>query len=238
MNLQCIIVEDQRPAQKILERFIGDTPELSLVGTFSNALEASGFLTRNPVDLIFLDIHLPKLSGVDFIKGLPNRPMVIFTTAFQEYALTGFELDAIDYLLKPFDFSRFYQAVTKALKRANPAETRRPVGESSSESKKPPYYFARLDREYIKIHFDDIFYLKASGDFVYLHFEDKKLFLSEGLKFWEELLPDDVFIKVHKSYIVRLDRIEKVSGNTIYLNEAQIPIGRSFKKTFLEAIGE
>jgi len=237
MKLQCIIVEDQRPAQKILERFIADAPELSLAGTFSNALEASGFLAKNAVDLIFLDIHLPKLSGVDFIKGLPNRPMVIFTTAFQEYALEGFELDAIDYLLKPFDFSRFYQAVTKAVKRATPTSEHQ--GEQpATDTKKPNYYFAKLDREYIKIHFDDILYIKASGDFVYLHFHGRKLFLSEGLKFWEELLPHDLFIKVHKSYIVRLDRIEKVSGNTIHINQELIPIGRSFRRAFLDVIGD
>ena len=238
MTLSCIIVEDQRPAQKILERYIGDTPELELRQTFVNPLEAISYLKSTSVDLVFLDIHLPKLSGIDFMRVLPNPPMVIFTTAFQEYALTGFELSAVDYLLKPFDFRRFYQAVNKALDRVNKDAAVHQSKPSQEEKSPANYYFAKIDRELIKIRFDEITFIKASGDFVHIYFKDKKLFLSENLKFWENLLPEHLFMKVHKSYIIRLDQIDKVSGNIIHVNKESIPIGRSFRQAFLERLNQ
>ena len=238
MTLSCIIVEDQRPAQKILERYIGDTPELELRQTFVNPLEAISYLKSTSVDLVFLDIHLPKLSGIDFMRVLPNPPMVIFTTAFQEYALTGFELSAVDYLLKPFDFRRFYQAVNKALDRVNKDAAVHQSKPSQEEKSPANYYFAKIDRELIKIRFDEITFIKASGDFVHIYFKDKKLFLSENLKFWENLLPEHLFMKVHKSYIIRLDQIDKVSGNIIHVNNESIPIGRSFRQAFLERLNQ
>lgn len=230
----CIVVEDQRPAQKILEKFIRDTPDLEINGIFNNALDALAFLKSHDTDLIFLDIHLPKLSGIEFLKTLPNPPQVIFTTAFPDYALEGFDLNVVDYLLKPFNFSRFHQAINKLNLMASPT-----TGETSVEVKsheKQEYYFAKLDRELVKISFDDIFYIQASGDFVNVFFKDDKRFLSEGLKFWDELLSANHFMKVHKSYIINIKRIDKVSGNQIFVNKKIIPIGRLYRKEFLERI--
>lgn len=233
MKVSCIIVEDQRPAQKILEKYIDDTPELKLSGTFNNALEAATYLKSNTVELVFLDIHLPKLSGIDFLKIIPNPPKVIFTTAFPDYALTGFELNAIDYLLKPFDFSRFYQAVSKFINQRTVEIENIPT---TNEKNHSSYYFARLDRELIKINFEEIYYVQASGDFVNIFLRDKKILLSENLKVWEGLLVQNHFCKVHKSYIINIRHIDRVVGNIIHINNGQIPIGRSFKKSFMDQI--
>lgn len=227
--INCIIIEDQRPAQKILEKYISDTPEIELLQVFNNAIEASSFLKTNQVDLMFLDIHLPKLSGVDFLKITPNPPKVILTTAFADYAIDGFELNVVDYLLKPFDFSRYYKAINKLLE-PQAIGSKEP---DQDESVTSDYYFAKLDRELIKISFHDIYFIKASGDFVNIIFKDSKLFLSEGLKFWEELLEDKGFVKVHKSYLVSISKIDKVSGNEVHINRERIPIGRAFRKSFL-----
>lgn len=232
MKIRCIIVEDQQPAQKILKRYIEETTQLDLVGTFFNALDALDFVRVDRVDLMFLDVHLPKISGVDFLKLIPNPPKVIFTTAFSDYALTGYELNAVDYLLKPFDFPRFYQAVSKAQDLLRKNET------LSAPSTEPSvnYYFAKLDRELVKVNFDEIRFIQASGDFVNVYLTDSKLFLSENLKFWEEMLPVSRFSKVHKSYIVQLDKIDKVTGNTILIETDKIPIGRAYRKDFMAKI--
>lgn len=232
MKIRCIIVEDQQPAQKILQRFIGEIDKLELVGVFFNAIEALEFVKVNGVDLMFLDVHMPKLSGVDFLKILPNPPRVIFTTAFADYALTSYELNAVDYLLKPFDFPRFYQAVSKVQDQMYHNE--KPI--TSPVDSQPNYYFAKLDRELVKVNFDEILFIQAAGDFVHLYLRDTKLFLSENLKFWEELLPQTHFSKVHKSYIVPFDKIDKVAGNTIWIQEHRIPIGRAHRKEFLARI--
>lgn len=231
--IKCIIVEDQRPAQKILERYILDVPQLKLNGIFNNAIDATAFLKQNKVDLIFLDIHLPKLSGFDFLRIIENPPDIIVTSAFPDYAIEGFELSVKDYLLKPFDFSRFYMAVNKIIQPDQVHLTDTPEKKETS----PDYYFARLDREWVKISFDDILYIRSSGDFVYLHFKAHKLFLSENLTFWEDLLKKKAFIRVHKSYLINISKIERVSGNETYMNDgARIPIGRSFRKEFFSRI--
>lgn len=231
--MKCIIVEDQRPAQKVLEKFIGDTPDLESIGVFSNALEAALFLKSAQVDLIFLDIHLPKLSGVDFLKTLHNPPQVIFTTAFPDYALDGFELNVVDYLLKPFNFSRFHQAINKLNSKDH---NYTPSVQKVENIEKQDYYFAKLDRDLVKISFEDIFHIQASGDFVNIFFQQDKKFLSEGLKFWNDLLSINHFMKVHKSYIVNIKKIDKVSGNQIFINGHVIPIGRLYRKEFLKRI--
>ncbi len=232
MTIRCIIVEDQQPAQKILRRFIGEIEQLELVGTFFNAIEALEFVKANSIDLMFLDVHMPKLSGVDFLKILPNPPKVIFTTAFADYALTGYELNAVDYLLKPFDFPRFYQAISKAQDVLYPKE-HLPL---SDVDQQPNYYFAKLDRELVKVNFDEIRFVQAAGDFVNIHLANSKLFLSENLKFWEVLLPISRFSKVHKSYIVQLSKIDRIVGNIIWMEEDRIPIGRAHRKEFMAKI--
>ncbi|MEZ5043132.1 MAG: LytTR family DNA-binding domain-containing protein [Saprospiraceae bacterium] len=232
----CIIIEDQPPAQRILIRYIEDLPELRLVGTFTDPLEALAFLRRDAVPLLFLDIHLPKISGMEFLKILPYHPKVILTTAFSEYALDGYEFDVADYLLKPISFDRFLKAVTKviysfesALQPGQPPVVPPPPLD-------PDFVFLKSDRAIIKIGFKDILYIKSEDDFTRVYMKQKNHFLSTTLKFWLDLLPKDAFVQIHKSFIINISCIDKIVGNQVYLAKECLPIGRSFKDAFLEKI--
>ncbi len=229
--MKCIIVEDQLPAQRVLKRFIADAGNLSLEGAFSTAMESLHYLQTHEVDLILLDIHLPKITGLEFLRTLKNPPHVILTTAYSEYALESYELNVVDYLLKPFTFQRFLQAVAKI-----PEKTRQTTSESISPVSE---MFVKSGYELIKIQAAQIQYIKADGDYTDVYLSDKRHLIAEPLGYWLELLDSDRFVQVHKSYIVNISKIEKVSGNQIILlSELKVPIGRTFKEDFYKKIGE
>lgn len=230
--MNCIIIEDQPPAQRILKKYIDDIGTLTLKATFSNALEAMEFLKSERVDLIFLDIHLPKISGIDFLKMMPQHPFVILTTAFSNYALESYEFNVVDYLLKPFSFQRFVKAVSKI-----PQNKNNQVNEEESIKGKVfrKDFFIKSGYEYVKISIDDIIMIKSDTDYTEIHTLKKKYLSSESLKYWEENLDNNLFVRVHKSYIIKASNIEKVSGNQVYLvNNNIVPIGRAFKENFIE----
>lgn len=224
--INCIIIEDQAPAQRILKRYIEDVDSLNLVETFSDPIQALSFLNSRPVDVIFLDIHLPKLSGIEFLKSIANPPKVILTTAFTDYALESYDLDVVDYLLKPFSFQRFVKAVSKL------SLTYQEVNESKdSHAPASKSLFLKSGHEYIKIDIDQISHINSDADYTDIYYADKKIISSEPLKYWEETLKDHEFIRVHKSHIVNLRMVEKISRNEIHLlTKARIPIGRTYKK--------
>ncbi|MEM6877102.1 MAG: LytTR family DNA-binding domain-containing protein [Bacteroidota bacterium] len=222
--MTCIIIEDQPPAQRILWKYIEDMGGMELRGTFKDALEALDVLNNERIDLMFLDIHLPKLYGTDFLKSLTDPPTVILTTAFPDYALEGYELDVIDYLLKPFSFQRFVKAVNKAqlaiqardatLSLAQPSET----------------LFVKSGYEHIKLNTQDLLFIRADGEYTRLVESDRKILATETLKQWLERLEHLNFAQVHKSYIVNLSSVEKISGNQLYVKGGEvIPIGRAYK---------
>lgn len=225
--MKCIIIEDQPPAQRILKKYLEDLGTCTLVGTFSDPLKALVFLQQEPVDLLFLDIHLPKMSGIEFLKSLPYKPRVIFTTAFPEYALEGYELDVVDYLLKPFSFQRFVKAMGKVprqdfLHESHPYDAKKEC-------------FIKVGYEHVRIAFEDIQYLMADGDYCEIVLSEKKHLSSDPLKKWVEMLDDMVFIRVHKSFILNSKRIDKISGNQVFMNNGKvIPIGRAYKDAFLD----
>lgn len=224
-NMNCIIVEDQLPAQRILTKYINDAGSLTLAGTFTDALEAISILKSNTINVMFLDIHLPKLSGIDFLKTLPNPPQVILTTAFSEYALESYDLNVVDYLLKPFSFQRFIQAVSKL-------ETQEAEAEIKNKSKE---IYIKSGYDYIRIKTDDIIFIMVDSDYTELHLMDKKHLSPESLRYWEDFLPQQKFIRIHKSYIINTTKIRKISGNQIFLeNDIKVPIGRAFKNDFME----
>lgn len=228
--MKCIIIEDQLPAQRILKKYILDIESLQLEGVFTNALEAIEFLKSNEIDLIFLDIHLPKLSGIDFLKSLNNPPQVIFTTAFPEFALEGYELNVVDYLLKPFSFPRFVQAVSKVNLNINGDSTPNEEAENIIKD-----IFIKSGFDHIRIKIDDIVYIKSDADYTEIHLENKKHLSTETLRFWEQSLPVLQFSRIHKSYIVNTEKVVKVSGNQIHLEKQKvIPIGRAYKNEFIE----
>jgi DNA-binding LytR/AlgR family response regulator len=231
--MTCIIIEDQPPAQRILKKYIEDTGHLQLMGTFSDAIQAMEFLRSQPVDLIFLDIHLPKISGIDFMKTLPHPSPVILTTAFPDYALESYEYHVVDYLLKPFSFQRFLKAISRV-----PTEKPQiPEGAGLAEERQdsPQTFFIKSGYEYIKIAAADIIFIKSDADYTEVYLPGKKYLSSDALRQWLEKLDKDRFIQVHKSYVVNVSRISKVSGNRIFLAEDQVvPIGRAYKEDFVK----
>lgn len=230
--MTCIIVEDQPHAQSILEKYISETSTLNLLGTFGDALAARRFLNEQSVDLIFLDIHLPKLSGIDLVGLISPKPKIIFTTAFSEYALQGYELDAVDYLLKPFSFKRFLQAVSKA-ERLTELGTNKPKPEAGPKTSQPDgIIFIKSGSDYIRVEKTSIKYVKADGDYTWVFTNATKHLANHSLKYWLQHLPESYFCQIHKSYLVNVLSIEKISGNHIHIDQHKLPIGRTFRNTF------
>lgn len=222
----CIIIEDQLPAQRILKKYIEDIGTLVLLGAFSDAVQAIGFIKEHKVDLIFLDIHLPKLSGIDFLKTVSDPPKIILTTAFPDYALESYEFNVVDYLLKPYSFQRFIKAVSKMNDLDNPTIKSKNIDDRSTYE-----LYLKSGHEHIKININDIFYINSDSDYTDIHMKSKKYISSEPLKYWTNRLNEFNFMRVHKSYIINLDKIEKISGNRIYLlPDIHVPIGRTYKK--------
>ncbi len=222
--MNCIIIEDQPPAQRILKKYITDIGTLNLKATFSNAIDAMEFLKSETVDLIFLDIHLPKISGIDFLKMQQNPPNVILTTAFDNYALESYEFSVADYLLKPFSFQRFVKAVAK-IPKENTAQT---IDNQRDD------IFIKSGHELIKITLNDIILIQADANYTEIITKKKKYLSSEPLKHWTETLDNQQFTRVHKSYIINTAKIEKIVGNQLFLEgEKRVPIGRAYKEKFI-----
>lgn len=230
--MKCIIIEDQPPAQRILKKYIEEIGTIELRGVFSDALQALEFLKKEDIDLIFLDVHLPKLSGIEFLKTLSNPPSIILTTAFSDYALEGYELDVVDYLLKPFSFQRFVKAVLKATKMERVVSSLEATGQ---EKTFPTEIFIKSGHEYIRLNLDELLFIKSDADYTELHTTGKRYLSSEPLKYWLETLDQGRFVRVHRSYIINSTQMEKISGNQIYLKGGeQIPIGRVYKEDFVK----
>ncbi|MFD0798343.1 LytR/AlgR family response regulator transcription factor [Maribacter chungangensis] len=232
--IACIIIEDQPPAQRVLKKYISDVGNMELKGTFADALQAMEFLKTTTVDLIFLDIHLPKLSGIDFLKMLSQKPQVILTTAFPDYALESYEYDVTDYLLKPFSFERFVQAVSKVKSSA----TNKPDNSKTKEPEvRSDVIFIKSGYELIKINVQDIRYIQSDADYTEVVTAEKKHLSQEPLRYWEETLDSRTFIRTHKSYILNISKIEKIIGNQIRLDaHTNIPIGRAYKESFMQRV--
>jgi two-component system, LytTR family, response regulator len=232
LKLSCIIIDDEPIARKGLREYIGDVDFLQLSGEFDNPLRATDTLMAGKIDLIFLDIQMPKITGLEFLKTFSNPPMVIFTTAYPQYAVDGFELNAVDYLLKPFAFERFLKAVMKA----------RNLSESGKSSSLQPliveeeHFFIKTDNKLVKVNYSDILYVEALQNYIAVHTTNKKYIAYLTFKSIEESLPHNIFLKVHKSYLVALSRIESIEGNEILIGMHHIPISRNMKEEVMERI--
>ena len=224
--LACIIIEDQPPAQRILKKYISNADNLILKGTFSNPLEAKNYLSKEKIDLIFLDIHLPKMSGLEFLKSVENHPKVILTTAYSEYALESYQYNVIDYLLKPFSYDRFLKSIQKVNNLDNKSQF---FNKNNSN-----ILYIKTGYEVLKIDSNEIYYIKSDGDYTEIFMETKKILTSDSLKNWLEKLKSN-FCQVHKSYIINEKHFNKLLKNQLYLNnDIVIPLGRAYKKTFIE----
>ena len=226
--MKCIIVEDQPPAQRILQKYIEDIGSLELCATFADALAALDYLKSNSVDLIFLDIHLPKFSGIDFLKTIQDPPAVILTTAFSDYALESYDFEVVDYLLKPFSFPRFVKAVSRVSSRRPGSMAQESGGQEESE------IFIKSGYEHFKVLIDDVLFIRSDADYTELVTQSKKYLSNETLRHWLDRLPG--FSQVHKSFLINAKHVIKVSGNQIHLSENQtVPIGRAYKEEFMKS---
>ncbi len=228
--ISCIIIEDQLPAQRVLQRYIKDLPILQLKASCGDCLKAMQVLNEETVDLIFLDVNLPKISGLNFLRSLSNPPKVIITSAYPQYAIEGFELDVVDYLLKPFSFERFLKSISKLL------TTEESKGSDLNKNDNQKFVFIKSDKTIHRINFEEIIYIKSDGDYIRLVSAQKKYFLSQSLSYWNTILPSRSFIQTHKSYIVNLARIDQIRGNEISTEAGIIPIGRSYKQEFVRQL--
>jgi DNA-binding LytR/AlgR family response regulator len=228
-KIKCLVVDDEPPAREIIKQHIAGVEALELAGTCANAVEAISFLKDNQVDLLFLDIQMPQLLGTNFIRTLKNPPKVIFTTAFRKYALEGFELDAVDYLLKPISFERFLKAVNKILQTNSPNLTASATLNETTKEPVSSFLYFRADRKMVKVFFSDILFIEALKDYIKIVTPNKTIITKYVLTTLAELLPSDEFLRIHKSYIVAINKIESFNAETIQIAKHELPIGRLYK---------
>ncbi len=225
--IRCIAVDDEPLALEVISQFAAKVPGLSLLATFQNPMEALQFLQEQPADLIFLDIHMPDLSGIDFLKILNPSPLVIFTTAHAEYATQSYELDAVDYLLKPIQFDRFLKAVNKAIR-----EKARifPSDAAEAEQGERNYLFIKSDVRYFKVNLKDILFIEGMRDYIAVHTGHQRILTLTSMTRMLEKLPDDDFMRVHKSFIININHISLIQNNRVYIGQREIPISSSYRE--------
>lgn len=233
MKLNCIIVDDEPVARKVLEEYIEDVDFLQLAGKAENPAKAVVMLENNKVDLMFLDINMPKMNGIEFLRSSTALPLTIMTTAYTEYAIEGFELNVIDYLIKPFSYERFLKACTKA-KEYNELKNK----QTEKISKEPGfnYFFVKCDGRIEKIMFDELIYVEAMKNYVVLHSEDRKLIVYITIKGIAEQLPDGIFLKIHKSTIININKIKSIEGNEINMGKAKVTISQNLHENVMKEI--
>lgn len=228
MKIKCIIVDDEQLARTLLENYIQKLPRLELIKKCKSPMEAMELLQDENIDLMFLDIQMPDLTGVELLKSLPSKPVVIFTTAYPEYALEGYQLDVIDYLLKPFSFERFVQSINKATEHIKLLRFQPPNTTSTSRPRKS-YITVKADHKLYKLKFDDILYIEGLKEYVSYYTENQRIIALQSLKGLEETLPKDQFMRIHKSYIVNIEKIRTLEGNMVELAGKKLPIGKSYR---------
>lgn len=222
--IKYLIVDDEPLAHELIEEFCSMLPHLQLGKNCYSAMEAMQFLNSETVDIMFLDLNMPKLKGFDFLRTLTNPPKVIVTTAYKEFALEGYELNVADYLLKPFSFERLVQAINKAIGSQSQINK-----QSESSTAEKVRFFVKGDKKYHQVASDEILYIEAYGNYTKLFFETDMIISHEKISFYESLLPENNFLRVHKSFIVALDKIKLIEGNRIMISDNEIPIGQTYK---------
>ncbi len=232
MRLNYLLIDDEPPALKILTRYINDIGGMEIVGLCANAIEALEVLRRNRVDVIFLDIKMPRMLGTDFLRNLTFPPKIIFVTAYREYAVDGFELDAVDYLVKPVSFDRFVKAVTK-LNRLFVAETIKV--EETSINEVHNFIYLKVEKEMRKIFINDIFYIESLKDYIKVFFNaGKYLLVKQSISNMEKLLSPHHFLRVHRSFIISMNKVSGYNNTSVLLADVEIPIGRLYKQVVME----
>lgn len=240
-KIRCIVVDDEQGAIDILTHYISKTPFLELTGSFLGPLDALDAVYAGNIDLIFLDIHMPELSGLDFIKLLKGRVKVILTTAYDQYALEGYELSVVDYLLKPIPFERFLKAAQKVMDSATdtqPQESTQPATQVA-ENQQDDYVYVKADGKVQKVKFDDILYVEGLGNYVTMHTTSGKVITLLTMKEVQERLPENTFMRVHRSFIVSLEQVQFIEGNQIFVEaKTAVSLGETYRDAFFKALEE
>ncbi|MBZ0097725.1 MAG: LytTR family DNA-binding domain-containing protein [Taibaiella sp.] len=231
--MNCLIVDDEPVSREIIQNYCTQLPYLSVTGSCDNALEAKIVLQKQRVDILFLDINMPVMDGISFLKTLKHPPQVIFTTAYKEYALDAFDLAATDYLLKPFSLDRFIIAVDKALEKITDAK----VAAVAESVQTEEYCFIKTDGKIYKLQFEDVLYAEASGNYTKIVTTQNTLVPAMTFTAVEELLSAPAFIRVHRSFIINKSKISHIEGNRVYINGTEIPVGSNYKEEFLKTLG-
>lgn len=228
-NIRCLVVDDEPVARKIIREFVEKTAFLTFCGQFEDAIHANVFLQQNQVDLIFVDIEMPEISGFEFIKSLAVKPMIVITTAFPEYALEGYELDIIDYLLKPIAYSRFIRTVQKAKEYHD-------LKDRALSNILLPYLFVRCEKRIERVEISDILYIESVGNYIHIYVKDRMLTAYLTLKSLESQLPANEFIKIHQSFLVSFSKVNTIEGNKIKIGNKLLPVSRNYKDAIMNLI--
>jgi len=236
MKIKCIIVDDEIHARKVLEKYIQDIPHLELVKSCKNALEAMDVLRNESIDAMFLDINMPKLTGLNFLESLQNAPAVVITTAYREYALDAYELDVVDYLHKPIPFPRFVKSISKVEDKLQVKNQPIQIIKEQTTQVNSDFIFVKADKKTIKLNFNEIQYIEGLGDYIKIHTNNKAIVSKLTVKRMEELLPNKQFPRVHKSFIVSMNAISSIEGNQIEIGETKVPIGQIYRQNFMDLI--
>lgn len=232
MKLKCLIVDDEHLARKLLEDYLGKMTGVELVGVCKNAMEAMQVIRDKEVDLMFLDIQMPDLTGLDLLRTMKVRPAVIFTTAYSEYALQGYELDVVDYLLKPISFERFVQAVNKASELISLRQ------KAETKSNETDHLIVKADHKLVRIKLEDILYIEGLREYVSIYTKEKRVITLEAMKNLEDILPANKFLRTHRSYIVSINHAEAMNGNNVEINGKLIPVGKTYRDEVLRRFSE
>lgn len=245
--INVLIVDDEPLAQDVLETYIEKMPDLNLVQKCNNALEANEALKSNDIDLMFLDIQMPQLTGTDFLRSLVNPPVVIFTTAYSNYAVDGFELNALDYLLKPISLERFLKAANKAVAQIELKKAAATAGANSPKDEpeiqaEADFMFVKADKKLIRVYYDDVVYIEGLKDYVIIRLKDTRIVTLQTMKSLEQKLPSTIFKRIHRSYIVNLHKIDALMGNMVEVKEKgqvkHLPVGKNYRDELLELINQ
>lgn len=250
MKIKCLLIDDEPLALDILESFVQRVDDLEMVGRCENVMQAFALLQNQPVDLLFLDIQMPRLNGIEFLKSLQQPPKVIFTTAYRDYAVEAFELDVVDYLMKPIAFARFLKAVSKAyvvLQRQTPTAGLGSDNLDASNSLKPveegfglqsaDNLLVRADKKMIKVPLDDILYIESLKDYVIIHVSGRRIVTKQKISYLEQKLPEGRFLRIHRSFLVALPKIQAFSPSHVEIGGHELPVGRSYKSEVAKVLG-
>ena len=233
MAYRCLIIDDEHPARELIKAYLEVLPDFEIVGLFDNAIDGFIYLQSNEVDLLFLDIQMPKMSGLDLLKALHKKPKVILTTAFREYAVEAFDLEIFDYLVKPISQERFLKAISKFLHFQEMTKAINPESNAFNQA----YLFLKVDKDQVKVFLNDILYIEGLKDYIKVFTSDGLYVVYERLGYMEAKLPESKFVRVHKSFIVALDKISTYNNDSLKIQQQEIPIGRMYKQVFLNKMG-